>query len=74
MSRAIHEMDNLETGFAKLLHLNNVVHTHFREISEALSRSVINSIVIAFTRDLTNLHLFVIHPWHSKDSGPVQAR
>ena len=48
-------MDNLETGFAKLLHLNNVVHTHFREISEALSRSVINYMVIAFTRDLTNL-------------------
>ena len=32
-----------------------VVHTHFREISEALSRSVINYMVIAFTRDLTKL-------------------
>ena len=48
-------MDNLKTGFAKLLYLNNVVHTHFREIRKALSRSVINYMVIAFTRDLTNL-------------------
>ena len=47
-------MDNLKTGFAKLLYLNNVVHTHFREIRKALSRSVINYMVIAFTRDLTN--------------------